>query len=308
MPKRYWNKLAILHKIEATYAVSAAPVAGDALIGKNVSYTPLEAEEVERDLMLPYFGHQGIILTGEYGRLEFEIEMSGAGAAGDVPKYGSMLRIAGLAETVTAGVQVEYEIIETGLESGTLYFMMGGVRHVLLGGRANVTFQITPKNIPVFRFSYMGLLGTITDAALPAVSRAGWTDPLVVSKANTVLTLHGWTAVAESLSIDLGNTVTPRFLIGDEGMEITGRKTTGTAVVEARLMAEIDWFARARARTRGALSLVHGTQAGNIVEITGPAVEIGKPAQGQTDGIANYSLPLVFCPTAGLDELKITVK
>lgn len=308
MAKRYWRKLAILHKIEATYATSANPAAADALIGKNVSYTPLEAEEIDRDLLLPYFGHQGIILAGEYGRLEFEVEMSGAGGAGDVPKYGSMLRIAGLSETVSAGVKVDYEIIEEDVESGTLHFMMDGVRHVLLGGRANVTFQITPKNIPVFRFSYMGLLGTITDEALPVVSRAGWTEPVKVSKANTVMTLHGWTAVAENLTLDLGNTVTPRFLIGDEGMEITGRKSSGTAVVEARLMAEIDWFARARARTRGALSLVHGTQAGNIVEITAPAVEIGKPALGQTDGIANYSLPLVPCPTTGLDELMITVR
>ena len=61
-------------------------------------------------------------------------------------------------------------------------------------------------------------------------------------------------------------------------------------------------------RARGPLSVVHGTTAGNIVELAAPAVEIGKPTQGQTDGIVNYSLPLSLCPVSGLDELKLIIR
>ena len=171
-----------------------------------------------------------------------------------------------------------------------------------------MSMNIVPKEIPSFRFSMTGLLGTITDQALTPVTMAGWQTPLEAISANTTMNLHGWASVAESLSIDLGNTVTPRFLIGSESVIISDRKVTGQAVVEATSLATINWFQIALARTRGALTLAHGKTAGNIVEITAPAVEVGKISQGQTDGILNYTLPLNFVPVTGRDELTIVVK
>ena len=307
---RLFRKLAILAKIETTYGVAAtpAPAAVDAMIGSNVSFTPIEADEVGRDLYLPYLGNQGIILAGKHAKLEFEVEIAGAGAAGTAPKYGPLLRACAFAQTLTPGQDAAYTIVEDSVESATIHFVMDGVRHVMIGVRGNVSFSLAPKGIPKYRFSLTGLLGTITDAALPAITLDGWTTPVECSSANTTMSLHGWDAIAESLSIDLGNTVTPRFLIGSESVIISDRKVTGTAVVEATTLAEIDWFARALDRTRGALTLIHGTTPGNIVEITAPALEIGKISQGQTDGILNYSLPLSFCPVTGRDELSIIVK
>ena len=305
---RLFRKLAILSKIETVYGANSAPAAVNAIIGKNVSFTPLEADEVSRDLLLPYLGNQGVILTGKHAKLEFDVEMAGAGAKGTIPKYASLLRACGFAETVDAGVSVTYSIIESGVESATLFFESDGVRHILLGARGNVSVTVAPKAIPSYRFSLTGLLGTITDQALTAVTMTGWTTPVEASSANTTLSLHGWSSIAESLSIDLGNTVTPRFLIGSESVIISDRRTTGQAVVEATSLATIDWFARALARTRGALALAHGKVDGNIVEISGPALEIGKITQGQTDGILNYTLPLSLCPVTGRDELTIVVK
>ncbi len=306
---RFERKLAILHKLEATYGTDSTPAAADALIGTNATFTPLDGEEVSRDLLLPYLGNQGVLLAGIYARLEFDIEVAGSGTAGNVPKFGSLLRICGLSETIAAATSVTYAIVENAVESGSIYFISDKVQHVMLGCQGNVSVSFTPKGIPKFRFTVMGLLGTITDiGAMPAVSQAGWTDPLIVSKAVTAMTLHGWSAKSESLSVDLGNTVTPRFLIGEENILITGRSASGTAVVVAEPLTTIDWFALAQARTRGALLLVHGTGAGNIVEIAAPKVEIGRPTQGQTDGIVNYSLPLLLCPDTGRDELEIIIR
>lgn len=305
---RRWNKLAILHKIEDTYRTDAAPTAANAILGKNVTFTPIEGQEVSRDLMLPYMGNQGVILTGTYGRIEFDVEVAGAGAAGTVPRYGSLLRVAGLAETVAAD-GVTYSIVEDDVESGSIYFVSDGVRHVLLGGRANVAFTFTPSAIPVFRVTYTGLLGNISDVeAMPAVDAGDWITPVPVSMANSTMSLHGWEAVAESLSVDLGNTLTPRFMIGDEVVMISNRSSTGTAVVEGRSLDTVNWFDRALKRMRGPLEFQHGKTVGNIVEISAPAVEIGRPTQGQTDNIVNYSLPLSLVPVAGRDELVITVR
>lgn len=309
MAVRRYKKMAALAKIEETYGSDAAPAAANAMVFSNVTFTPLEGQEVSRDLILPYLGNQGMIITGQYATLQFDIEIAGSGAAGTAPKYDAILRACGLAQTVTAATSVEYEIIEDEEESASIYFISDKVQHVLLGARGTMTLNFTPSQIPHYTVTMTGLIGTISDiGAMPAVSQAGWQTPVAVSKANTTMALHGWASVAESLALDLGNTVTPRFLIGDELVAISDRSVTGTAVVEAKSLAEIDWFAAAMNRTRGALSLTHGKTAGNIVEITAPAVEIGKPAQGQTNNIVNYSLPLGLCPVAGLDELKITIR
>ena len=58
MTSRRWRKLAILAKIEATYGSDAAPTAPNAIIATNVNFTPIEGDEVSRDLILPYLNGQ----------------------------------------------------------------------------------------------------------------------------------------------------------------------------------------------------------------------------------------------------------
>lgn len=312
MANRRWNKLAILHKLETVEGTDAAPAAANALIAKNVTFTPIEGEEVGRNLMLPYLGNQGSIIAGEYGRIEFDLELAGSGTAGTPPKCGSVFRSAGMAETITAATSVDYTIIEDGTETGTMYFVSDKVRHIFVGGRANLAPSYIPKAYPHIRVTYQGFLGTISDVvSMPAVSKVGWARPVLVSKANTVMSLHGWPSIAESVSLDLGNVLTPRHLIGEEVMMISDRSSSGTAVVAARALAEINWFELSRdsddgTRASGPLSIVHGLTPGNIVTITAPAVEIGKVSQSQTNNIVNYSLPLSLCPVNGLDEMKIS--
>jgi hypothetical protein len=73
-------------------------------------------------------------------------------------------------------------------------------------------------------------------------------------------------------------------------------------------LATVDWFGRAKNRTRGVLAIEHGTVAGNIVAFDAPSVEIGRPTQGETKGKITYTLPIMLVPVDGNDELTITVK
>lgn len=310
MAKRFYRKLALLAKLETTYGTDIIPTGTEnAILATNATITPLAGEEVSRDLLLPYLGHQGVELVGTHVQIEFEVEIAGSGTAGTAPAYSPLHRACGLAEIVEDSVQVEYLPVSDGFEAATIYYNSDGVQHVLLGARGNVTFGFTPKQIPRWRYTMTGLLGEIKDAAMPAVTHAAFIRPVPVSKKNTVLTLHGLAAVTESVSFDYGHAVETRFLIGNESIEITDRQATGQAVVEATTLAVKDWFALAKARTRGAIDVTHGTAAGNIVQITSSQVEIGRPTEGQTQGIRNYTLPLVFCPSeTGDDDLKIIVK
>lgn len=309
MAKRYWRKLALLAKIEGVYGTDPTPTGeANAILATDVTFTPLEGGEESRDLLVPHLGHQGVILTGLHGRLEFSVEIAGAGAAGDAPAYGPLLRACGLSETIDAGVDVVYAPVSAAFESVAIYYNRDGVRHILLGCRGNVSLQLAPNRIPRWRFTFLGFHGTVADTALPAADTTAFLTPVVVSKANTTFSLHAYAGPTESISLDLGNQVEARMLIGAESVEIVDRRASGSAVIEAALLATKNWDAIAKAHTTGALAIAHGTVAGNIVELAAPAVQIGRYTEGQTQGIMNNTLPLMLKPNVANDELTITIK
>ena len=312
MAARKMQKLALLAKIETTYGTDATPTgAANAMLVKNVTITPLEGEEIQRDLVLPYFGTQGVILAATYGKIDFEVELSGSGTAGTAPFWSVLARACGMAETIVAATSATYSPVSSGQESATIWWNLDGTRHVLLGARGNLSATLDVQKIPMLKFSLTGLLGTVTDVALPATTLPTPPKPVPPSKANTtVFTLHGYSAIVEAFSFDLGNKVEPRLLIGSESIELIDRAVSGTVVVQADQAAAIDWQAKAISRARGALAITHGTSAGNIIQIAAPAVEIGKQTFGSTANILNTSLPLVFCPSSstGNDEISIVVK
>ena len=197
---------------------------GNAIQMNDVTLTPLAGNEERRDLMLPWLGHQGVILTGNHVRIEGAVEIAGAGSKGTVPKYGPLLRACGLREITTRNTSVRYAPVPSGEESVSVHYIQDGVRHVALGTRGTVQLDFTPQRIPRFLFTLMGLLGTITDQQLPAPVLAGFQKPLAVSGANTMFMLHGHSAIAESVSLDLGNRIEQRLLIGEESMALTDRQ------------------------------------------------------------------------------------
>lgn len=310
---RYITNMAALAKIEPNYGVDAVPTGlANAVQMNDVSLTPLDGGEEERNLIKPFMGHQGVILVNNHVSLQGSIELAGSGAAGVVPAFGPVLRGCGFHETIVeaAGnpVAVEYNPVSAGFEALSWYFNLDGVLHVFTGARGKVSLSLVPARIPRLTVEFKGLLGQISDAALPAADYSDFIDPLPVNKANTTMALHGWSAIAESLSLDMASTITPRMLIGEESIKYSGRKPVGTAVVQAASLATKNWFQIAQSHTKGQLHVQHGTVAGNIVEIDAPKVQIGRLTQGATDGIANYSLPLMLTPEAGNDELVLTFR
>lgn len=299
---RLFRNRAITAKTETIYGTDAAPTgAANAMQMTNVVFNPSVGEEVNRDLVVPYMGHQGVILVGTYATLAGEVEVAGSGTPGTAPEYGPLLRACGMAEVITAGTDVVYTPVSGGQESVSIHFNADGVRHVLLGARGTFTLNLTPKQIPRFAFTMTGLLGTIADIALPAVNLSKFVKPVVVNKANTTFSLHGLAGACEGV-------IEPRFLIGHESIQQVDRQMTGSAIMEAVALSAKNWFEISRTHATGALAAAHGTAAGNIVEFAAPAVQIGRPTMGETQRILNNTLPLMFTTSAGNDEFTITVK
>ena len=80
---RFIRNTAILAKIESTYGTDATPTEGaNAILISNASITPLQAQNVKRDLIRPYMGNSEELLGAAYVEMTFDVELAGSGAAG----------------------------------------------------------------------------------------------------------------------------------------------------------------------------------------------------------------------------------
>lgn len=305
-----FRRKAILAKIESVYGTDPTPTgAANAILAKDVEIEPMAGESEQRNLVLPWLGNDENIPVGVHRRVRFKVEMASAGAAGTAPAWGPLLRGSGFAQTIDAGVDVEYDPVSELEESLTIYMHQGGTLHKLLGARGSVAIELEPKRIPHLAFDFVGLFVAATATALPDPDYSAFEIPKPAGFVNTpTFTLHGYAARLDRLNINLAIDAQYRELVGGESVEIVDRAPAGTIGIEAPPLGTKDFFAAAKDVTLGALQLVHGVGAGNIVQIDAPKVQIGSPSYRESQGIAMLDLPVSLVPDAGDDEIKITVK
>lgn len=308
-----WRKKVILAKIETAYGSDASPTgAADAVLATSIQITPLEAQEIGRDLERPHLGGQPQILVNRHVSIQFEVEAAGAGAAGTAPGYGPLHRACGLSETVDAtpgSEKVVYSPVSDGHESCSIYFNLDGTLHKILGARGSLGLRVRAGQIPKWVYAFKGLFTAPGAVALPAADFSKFMDPLPVSDANTpAFTLDGHAAVLENFELDFGNDVQGRFLVGQEEIVITDRRAGGRCNIEAPALGSKDFFSLAAGHARVPLTLVHGAGAGTIVEIAAPKAQIGRPAYAESQGVAHLDIPLSFTPDAGDDEVAVTIR
>jgi hypothetical protein len=215
---------------------------------------------------------------------------------------------------------VGYSPISKDFESGTLYFDDDGVQYIMLGARGSASINWEVKKIPTLSFDVMGLVGQISDVALAsAISWDGWIDPVPVSSETiTDFVLHGIAGLPfQSLNFDMNNSLIHRLLVGAEDVRITGRQSNGKLVAQATPIASdsiltgdtvFDWYGKAKASTRGNLSMNHGTVHGNKIGFFAPQVILDSPDLQAADGIRMLSVGLDLSYLNGNDEFKLLYK
>lgn len=301
----------LLVKIQPIANTDAVPTAAvNAILCRAITPQPISAEFAERNNIRPYFGNSGSVLAAIHSECEFEVELAGSGAAGTAPKWAPLVRACAFAETLTALTDATYTPITEGQEAATMHYFLDGILHKITDAKGSFSIGMSAKGIPVLKFKFVGLYTTPTDMAMPTTTDySGFTDPVAVNYINTpTWALHGFTGKLQSLDIDIANQVVYRNLIGGESVNITDRKPTGTAVMELESVATKDWWSTIKNNVLGALSITHGTVAGNIIEIAGPKVQLTEPSYSDSDGIAMLSAKLAFQPDIGNDEVIIVAK
>lgn len=96
------RKQLILVKAESTYGTDSSPAGTDALLVRSIDVTPLEAEVVSRDLIRPYLGNSDQLLANTRVMMSFQVELAGSGTAATAPRFSSLLKACGMAETTTS--------------------------------------------------------------------------------------------------------------------------------------------------------------------------------------------------------------
>ena len=93
------RKRLILAETELNYGVDPSLGAADAVLVRDLNITPLQSDVVSRDLIRPYLGASEQLLANTRVECTFSVEMAGSGTAGTAPRYGSVLKACGMAET-----------------------------------------------------------------------------------------------------------------------------------------------------------------------------------------------------------------
>lgn len=305
----FWRSKIIAVEPEATYGTDAAPNGASAVLAQQVSLSPMEGNDLDRELELPYFGTDGTVPTELHAKLSFRVELAPSGTAGTPPAWGKLLRACGVAETTVASTSVTYNPITEDPESDTLHIFIGATRYVILGARANATIDLSANQIPFINFEFTGLFTLPSEQTRLTPDLSAWMKPQEVGPNYTALTFAGLTNLTmRKFMMNLANQIEPRFLVGPSEILITDRNEQVECTIEAVPLTTFDPYASAFNQTDLAVSLRHGVGAGRIATLAMGKAQMQRP-QGleNPQNITEWPLRLQPRPTAGNDQWTLTL-
>ena len=302
------RKRVILIEAESSYGSDPGIVAADAVLVRDLSITPQSSDVVSRDVVRPFLGAFQQLLANTNVEVTFSVELAGSGTAGTAPRYGDALKACGFSETVSSGTSVTYAPVSTSFSSVTIHYNTDGVRHKVVGARGSFVINGSVGEIPTIDFTFQGIYIPPTDTALPTVTYGDQATPLIFKQGNTSsFQLLSHSGALSSISLDVGNELVYRELVGGtQETLLVNRNITGSVSIEAVPLATKDFFAAAISETTGNLTFLHGTTAGNKVQVSSTKADIGDVAYAEEDGIQMLEIPYTLVPTSANDELTIT--
>jgi hypothetical protein len=302
------RKRVILIEAESSYGTDPTPSATDVVLVRDLSITPQSSDVVNRDVVRPYLGASEQLLANTRVECTFSVELAGSGTAGTAPRYSSALKACGFSETIVANTSVTYAPVSSSFSSVTIHYNVDGVRHIVTGCRGTFVLNAAVGEIPSIDFTFTGIYNAPTDTALPTVTYGNQATPLVFKNGNTSgFSLLSYSGALMNITMDVGNSLVYRELVGGtKEVLITDRAANGSVTIEAPTLAQKDYFTAALTDSSlGNLAFLHGTTAGNKVQLTSSKVDIGDVAYGEADGVAMLEIPYTLVPTAANNEVSL---
>lgn len=298
----------ILVKEEATYNTDAAPSpSSDAVLVENLQWSNEGARMNERAAVKNTFGKLQQVFGGTLRTVSFDVEIKGSGAAGTPPEFGPLLKACGMAETIVASTSVTYDPASTGIKSATIYYYQDGTLMKLTGCRGDAEWKTPTGEVGKMTFTMTGHVSPVTDVALPNPSYDSTVPAPFIGAGFTV---GSYGPVIANLTVSLGNQLAmPPDANAADGfgeVRITGRDVAGSFDPEHQLVATSPFDADWRAGTTFSMATgTIGSAAGNIYEITAPAMYYRELSPGDRDAIRTLEISCGFTESAGDDEISI---
>lgn len=311
----------MLSKVETVYGTYATPApATDASIVFGYTMTPMESEEVRREIERGFSGTNPSIPTAIRQRHRFSQELTGAGTATGVAHWAKHLRACQFGAAVPGASDCSYPLVGSG--DGGSISLAGNKGNAFdlrgKGGRGNATLRFVEKQLPSIEFDIMALLqddtNIITANVPTGVVLPSYPVPQEVSLLNTVVTLDGVTLGVRSFELDMGNkteyysTTAVRQVIFSKDQSGTYRAPTGRCVFELPDPATKNFFPTIRSGAPVAFSLIHGLTAGNIIELTSANAVLGRAEFSVEANRIFLNADIQFVASAAGDDFTLKTK
>lgn len=241
----------------------------------DISVTPLKGQSAKLDNITGSSGYQGSVRHGDYSEISFKVYLRqpGSGSLGVRPGYSDAFLMSAMAITENAGTDVVVTPVEPDAgKFATIHYYIGNQLHKLVGcmGECKKTIQ----GIPYYEFKAIGQYFEPETNSPPAHTYASLKKPVPVTSDNTTVQLYGQTVGVNTLTIDYGRRVTYH--------EDTGQKYVIQTADEAMVTIEFsdpgldvnNYWSVAHGGDVGALAIQHGIDAGRILEVSVPVMDI----------------------------------
>ncbi len=302
------RKRVILIEAESSYGTDPGMASSTVVLVTDLSITPQSSDVVNRDVVRPFLGASEQLLANTRVECTFSVELAGSGTAGAAPRYGDALKACGFAEAIVSNTSVTYTPVSSSFTSISIHYNVDGVRHIVTGCRGSFVVNAEVGSIPTIEFSFTGIYNAPTDAALPTIAYGNQATPLIFKNGNTSgFQLLSYAGALQSLTMDAGVSTVYRELVGGtKEVIITDRASSGSVTIEAPTIAQKDYFTAALTDSSlGNLQFLHGTTAGNKVQLTSSKVDIGDVNYGEMDGVAMLEIPYTLVPSAANNEVSL---
>jgi hypothetical protein len=312
----------VLGKVEASYGTDAAPTpAADAHIVYDWAPKFAEYDNVVRKIDRGFPGRRPQVKTRGRQRHPFKVELSGSGAALTPTKWGSVWLRGAMFGAPTVGVSDVSYPLETVGDGGsfTLWGQKGDgsdfIRGRAQGCRTNAQFVFEEGDVPYIGFDPMGLLTNLPDdTVIAAPTLPTYPAPVEVNTTNTAFSLGGFAGLLRSLTLDLGLRPLYRSLVGQRQVIFDSddsgdrRAAGGELVIELPDPSVRNYFADIAGQAEIALSLVHGTAAGNIVELTSSRCVLDESTFSVENRRLMMSCPFLLIPSSAGNEFALKTR
>lgn len=305
------RKTLLQAKVESTYGQAPVMTASDAVLISNLDFS-VDPTQLERDVYRDTISAYGTRVGKKIFSCSFDVELKGRGVlpTSALPiEQDAILRACGLvASDHGDGVAYTPTSEESLMDSVTLNFNLDGQLFQMRGAYGNLAMNLVAGNYGVMSFSFTGLYTKPSDVSQIQPTYVNDTEPPIIENLSYIMDTHA--GIAETLAFDMGNDISERPDLnspsGLKALRITNRNLTGSVDPEMVAISEYDYWDVFENSTKKAISCSVGVTAGNIFDVSIPAVQLSNITPGDRNGIRVYGID--WLGTGDDDEIVLKAK